>query len=132
METLNPRNFQRLLYRLDGQCLALLHNWDIDAPVNVLDQWDVHCSLYSLTHKHLSLHHHRDVWVRVKRMKESVLGDRILVGIEILSVNSSHVRHSIKIRTVKNLQCLLGQSLAVLRQLILNELPEQGETVSSI
>ena len=31
--TLNLRNFQRLLYRLDGQCWALLHNWDIDDSV---------------------------------------------------------------------------------------------------
>ena len=29
--------------------------------VNVLDQWDVHCFLYPLNHRHLSLHHHRDV-----------------------------------------------------------------------
>ena len=29
--------------------------------VNVLDQWDVLCSPYPLNHRHLSLHHHRDV-----------------------------------------------------------------------
>ena len=27
----------------------------------LLDQWDIHCSLYNLNHKHLSLHHHKDV-----------------------------------------------------------------------
>ena len=48
---------------------------NIDDPVSVLDKWDVHCSLYS-PDRHLSLHHHRDVWVRVKMRKadSSVLG----------------------------------------------------------
>ena len=59
--TLNRRNFQRFLYHLVGQRLALLHNWDINDRVNVLDQWDVHYHLYPLNHKHLSLHHHRNV-----------------------------------------------------------------------
>ena len=31
---LNLRNFRRLLHRLDGQCLASFHNWDIDDPVD--------------------------------------------------------------------------------------------------
>ena len=29
--------------------------------VNVLDQWEAHCFLYPLSHRHLSLQHHRDV-----------------------------------------------------------------------
>ena len=38
-----------------------LHNWDIDGRVNVLYRRDIHCSLYLLTRRHLSLHQHRDV-----------------------------------------------------------------------
>ena len=39
--------------------------------VNVLDQWEVHCSLYPLKHRHLSLHHHRDV---CRDLSEILLG----------------------------------------------------------
>ena len=36
------------------------HHRDLDSTVNVLDQWDFHGSLYFLSHRHLSLHLHKD------------------------------------------------------------------------
>ena len=39
MELLTQRSLHRLLFCRNGLYLALLHNWDIDDIVNVLDQW---------------------------------------------------------------------------------------------
>ena len=39
MELLTQRS--RLLFCRNGLYLALLHNWDVDDIVNVLDQWDL-------------------------------------------------------------------------------------------
>ena len=52
-------------------CRRHLRNWDIGGRVSVLDQRDVHCSLYPLNHRHLSLHHHRDV---CSDLSEIILG----------------------------------------------------------
>ena len=46
---------------VDCWYLALLDNWDIDRPVNVLHFRDLHGFLHLLNHRQMSLHHHRRV-----------------------------------------------------------------------
>ena len=47
-KTLNLRNICRLLFCMDGRCLALIHNWHTHNFVNVSDLWNLLCFLCSL------------------------------------------------------------------------------------
>ena len=76
MKILTLKDLRRLRFGLDGGYLVLLHNWDIGDPVNVLHSKELHNILHLLNHKHLALHHQRNVC----NLLHSPLSDSLLWG----------------------------------------------------